>query len=445
MTTVATTSRGSERSRLVRNGSPRVLRVVTAFLHVCVCVLAVFSVCSGRFDLWMDLRLLGPTFTAFMQTFWAVTVLLVPFFAGPRLSGIRRPRWVQRGGSAMWATVLLWPTCFLVLCLVVNTVYWFVLVARNVYEFHIPITLLAALLLGVWVLFTREWLRLSLQISRIVPARRRAQAAAVLVAAVAVVSALIFFLLLTYQNPPLHPVDLAVVLGNRVLPDGTASAPLEERTLAAIDLYQRGIAKHLFLSGAVWDAKRLGEHQLNEVAAMREVCIAHGLPESALTLDPIGINTRATADNAHAFMKANGYTSAVVCTSNYHLFRTVLAFRQAGISAFGVASVQTVWTPADPYETVRDLVGIAVYALDPSYRPSKVIAMHIEHPHVVVRKSANTLELFDGSSLFKTYPCITGGALGDKSTEGDRRTPIGQFHIVYKNPMSKFHLSMGLD
>jgi uncharacterized SAM-binding protein YcdF (DUF218 family) len=314
-----------------------------------------------------------------------------------------------------------------------------------VYEFHIPITLLAALLLGVWVLFTREWLRLSLQISRIVPARRRAQAAAAFVAAVALASALVFFLLLTYQNPPQQPVDLAVVLGNRVLPDGTASAPLEERTLAAIDLYQRGMAKHLFLSGAVWDAKRPGEHQLNEVAAMREVCIAHGIPESAFTLDPIGINTRATADNAHVFMKANGYTSAVVCTSNYHLFRTVLAFRQAGISAFGVASVQTVWTPVDPYEAVRDLVGIVVYTLDPHYRPSKVVAMHIDHPRIVVRKSANTLELFDGSSLFKTYPCITGGAPGDKATEGDRRTPIGQFHIVYKNPMSKFHLSMGLD
>jgi murein L,D-transpeptidase YafK len=35
--------------------------------------------------------------------------------------------------------------------------------------------------------------------------------------------------------------------------------------------------------------------------------------------------------------------------------------------------------------------------------------------------------------------------VGDKSVEGDRKTPEGQFHIVFKNPQSKFHLSLGLD
>jgi uncharacterized SAM-binding protein YcdF (DUF218 family) len=445
MTIVDTTSRRSERVRTGRRPEARWRRGATAVLHVAVCVLAVFSFCSGRFDLWIDLRLLGAAGGMLVKFAWAVAVLLLPLCAGPRLAGIRRPRWVQRGWSATWARILLWPTYFFIGCLLANTVYWFVLVSRNVYEFHIPITLLAALLLGLWALFTREWLRVSLTLPRVSPARRRSQIIAVLVATSALMGAVLFFMLLTYQHPPQRPVDLAVVLGNRVLPDGTASVVLEERTVAAIRLYEQGLAKHLFLSGAVWDATRPGEHQLNEAAAMRQVCVNHGLPESAFTLDPIGLNTRATADNAHLFMQAHGYTSAVVCTSNYHLFRTVLAFRQAGIPVSSVASVQTVWTPADPYETVRDLVAIVVYALDPHYRPSKVIAMHMEHPRLVVHKSANTVELFEGSSLFKTYPCITGGNPGDKATEGDRRTPVGQFHIVYKNPQSKFHLSMGLD
>jgi uncharacterized SAM-binding protein YcdF (DUF218 family) len=379
------------------------------------------------------------------KSVWTGSVLLVPWWAGPRLVGVRRPQWVERGISPCFVRWLLWPTYVMVVCLLCNTVYWFVLVSRNVYEFHVPITLYAAALLGAWVVCTRWWLRVSVERQTLSSASRLTQLAAGAFTLITVLVALLFFTLLTYGHPPQSPVDLAVVLGNRVMPDGSASVPLAERAVAASRLYQAGLARHLFLSGAVWDATHLGEHQLNEVAAMRQVCLAQGVPDSAITLDPVGVNTRATADNARAFMRAAGYTSAVVCTSNYHVFRTVLAFHQAGVEVSSVAAVQTVWTPADPYETVRDLVGIAVYVLDPAYRPSKVIAMHIAHPRLVACKSAHTLELFDGEMLIKTYPCITGGLPGDKQVEGDRRTPVGKFRIVYKNPMSKFHLSLGLD
>jgi murein L,D-transpeptidase YafK len=71
--------------------------------------------------------------------------------------------------------------------------------------------------------------------------------------------------------------------------------------------------------------------------------------------------------------------------------------------------------------------------------------MQLKAPRVVVRKSSNTLELYDGGTLVKRYACITGSNAGDKEKEGDRKTPVGTFHIVYKNPESKFHLSLGLD
>jgi uncharacterized SAM-binding protein YcdF (DUF218 family) len=444
MTTFTTISRPGERSRIGRRGVAH-WRWLAATLHACVCVLAVFSLCTGRFDLWIDLRLLGSGLSTGVEIVWAVAVLLVPICAGPWLSGLWRPRWVQRGLSAGAARLLLWPSYLLMACLLANTVYWFVLVARHVYEAHVPITLFMALLLAAWALVTREWLRLAERMPRAFPARGWTRSMGALAGGGIVAAAVIFFGVLTFQHPPQQPVDLAVVLGGRVLPDGRASVPLEERTVAAIALYEQGLAKHLLLSGAVWDARRPGGHQLNEVAAMRDVCLAHGLPESAFSLDPVGVNTRASADNARAFMNAHGCSSAVVCTSNFHVARTLFAFHQAGIPAFGVAAVETLWTPVDPYELARDLIGIAVYALDPHYRPSKVVAMHIEHPRLIVHKSANTVDLFDGPALLKTYSCITGGNPGDKATEGDRRTPVGEFHIVYKNPMSKFHLSMGLD
>ena len=93
----------------------------------------------------------------------------------------------------------------------------------------------------------------------------------------------------------------------------------------------------------------------------------------------------------------------------------------------------------------RELAGIVTYTLDPNYRLPKAQTMQLAAPRVVVKKSANTLELFDGQTLVKAYPCITGSNPGDKQHEGDRKTPLGSFRIVFKNPASKFHLSLGLD
>ena len=71
--------------------------------------------------------------------------------------------------------------------------------------------------------------------------------------------------------------------------------------------------------------------------------------------------------------------------------------------------------------------------------------MSFKHLHIKVFKSRGELWVIDGGAILKIYKCITGSNIGDKEIEGDRKTPEGLFHIVYKNPQSKFHLSMGLD
>lgn len=68
-----------------------------------------------------------------------------------------------------------------------------------------------------------------------------------------------------------------------------------------------------------------------------------------------------------------------------------------------------------------------------------------KQPHIQVIKSQRKLYVFDGPALIKSYSCITGSNIGDKQIEGDRKTPEGCFQIVFKNPHSKFHLSLGLD
>ncbi|WP_231491883.1 murein L,D-transpeptidase family protein [Pedobacter sp. Leaf170] len=48
--------------------------------------------------------------------------------------------------------------------------------------------------------------------------------------------------------------------------------------------------------------------------------------------------------------------------------------------------------------------------------------------------------------LFRTYDfCAHSGTLGPKVIEGDKQTPEGFYHINVFNPMSSFHLSLGIN
>jgi murein L,D-transpeptidase YafK len=63
---------------------------------------------------------------------------------------------------------------------------------------------------------------------------------------------------------------------------------------------------------------------------------------------------------------------------------------------------------------------------------------------VLVEKAAHKLTLYEGNRVVKTWPVITGAGHGDKLKEGDRCTPLGDFFVCYKNPQSKYVLSLGL-
>jgi uncharacterized SAM-binding protein YcdF (DUF218 family)/L,D-peptidoglycan transpeptidase YkuD (ErfK/YbiS/YcfS/YnhG family) len=448
--TVAVGSTTKSGSR--RGSAPQLLRTMTWSLHVMITFLAVFSLCTNRFDLWIDLRLLGGIGSILTKIAWVGTVLLVPWCAGPRLSGWQKTVWINAGFSVTWAHRLLWPTYFVIACLIVNSIYYYQMVSTGQVEHVIPVPLtgVIAVLLGAWALFTREWIRRAARMSERASAGRFVKPVAIIFAIVCTLGAGLTFGLQSYSRPPKEPVDVAVVLGNRVMPDGTASDILRDRTLVAVDLYKRGLARHLFLSGAVLRSPT-GQPLRHEPLAMLNVCLENGVPESAITLDPDGVNTRATAFNAKKFMDARGYKTVVGCSDDYHLFRIAMSFKEVGVEAFTAPAVRRGWAPMDIAAVGREVVAIAVYKTDPSYRKPKEVLMSLNSPRVIVKKTAGVLEVFDEvipgrpRTLVKTYPCITGGMSGDKAVEGDRRTPLGTFRIVFKNPKSKFHLSLGLD
>lgn len=69
----------------------------------------------------------------------------------------------------------------------------------------------------------------------------------------------------------------------------------------------------------------------------------------------------------------------------------------------------------------------------------------VTRTRIIIHKSARVLELFDDDELVKSYEIALGfQPMGDKQTEGDGRTPEGEFFVFAKNEKSKFYLSLGL-
>ena len=65
---------------------------------------------------------------------------------------------------------------------------------------------------------------------------------------------------------------------------------------------------------------------------------------------------------------------------------------------------------------------------------------------IVVSKSQGVLTAYGSDGrILATFPAIVGRqALGTKVREGDERTPEGEYYVCFKNPRSRFHLSLGL-
>lgn len=154
---------------------------------------------------------------------------------------------------------------------------------------------------------------------------------AVVVVALAYVTAANVFLIARTRPATVSGVDAAparpyaIVLGNRVFPDGAPCAELGARLQTTLALYRAGRAAKIIVSGGVRGA-------YNEPRAMAAWLKARGVKPADLTEDPGGHRTAATMADAAAL----GARSALVVTQEYHLPRSLYLARRAGIDAVGV-------------------------------------------------------------------------------------------------------------
>lgn len=89
----------------------------------------------------------------------------------------------------------------------------------------------------------------------------------------------------------------------------------------------------------------------------------------------------------------------------------------------------------------------AVLALALTLALSQGVALGSDSPTgadlIVIRKSQRTLSLIRGTDTVRTFAIKLGAnPSGHKQEEGDARTPEGRYFIEYKNPDSRFFLSL---
>ena len=157
--------------------------------------------------------------------------------------------------------------------------------------------------------------------------------------AIPLAAALAFCLLLglvcacAHRRRELHPADCIVVLGARIHPDGRLSRMLLWRCERAMELWRDGYAAALILCGG-----RCGDAPCSEAQAMAEDLQDRGLPRAQIHLEDASENTMENLRNARQIMAAQGWTRAIIVTSDYHLQRALWMARDLGMQAWGAGA-----------------------------------------------------------------------------------------------------------
>ena len=127
----------------------------------------------------------------------------------------------------------------------------------------------------------------------------------------------------------LDDVDCIIVLGCLVLEDGTPSNILEDRLKTGVELYKKGAAPKIIMSGDHSSEK------YNEVAAMKKYPVDAGVPSEDVFMDHAGYSTYETMYRAKEIF---GAKKVIIVTQEYHLYRSVFIAEMFGMEAYGVAS-----------------------------------------------------------------------------------------------------------
>ena len=127
----------------------------------------------------------------------------------------------------------------------------------------------------------------------------------------------------------LEGADCILVLGAGIRSDGTPSHMLEDRLLVGIDLYERGLAPKLLMSGDH------GTKEYDEVNAMKRFAVQRGVDADDVFMDHAGFSTYESICRAKEIF---GAKKIIIVSQEYHLYRAIHLADAFGIDAIGVSA-----------------------------------------------------------------------------------------------------------
>ena len=155
---------------------------------------------------------------------------------------------------------------------------------------------------------------------------------------------------------------VAIVFGAGLWRNGTPTPILYDRVATAVKLYFDGKVEKLLMSGD----NRFVDY--NEPAAMRQVALELGVPETDIVLDYAGRRTYDTCYRAKAIF---GVQAAILVTQAYHLPRALYTCNHLGVDSVGVAAdIQAYPRSSMLYWSLRELAATATALWE----------LHVSHP-----------------------------------------------------------------
>lgn len=124
-----------------------------------------------------------------------------------------------------------------------------------------------------------------------------------------------------HENAKLDKVDTLIVLGCPTRPDGSPTPEQWERVVEGVREFKKGVSEHIIMTGAA------AHNRFVEAHAMAVLAEANGVPASAVVEEGQAQDTIQNIYYSDKIMQGNGWHTAEVISSPYHLPRTALILR----------------------------------------------------------------------------------------------------------------------
>lgn len=122
--------------------------------------------------------------------------------------------------------------------------------------------------------------------------------------------------------------DCILILGAGVR-NGKPTPMLRDRLLTGIELYEKGAAKKIIMSGDH------GSSDYDEVNTMRLFAVEKGVPEEDIFMDHAGFSTYDSVYRAKKVFEAD---NIIIVSQRYHLYRALYVSEKLGVKACGVSA-----------------------------------------------------------------------------------------------------------